>query len=600
MTHGPQVHADGTTTFRLWAPNAERVDVMLTSGAAMMETLPDGWWHARLPAGHADRYTFRLDGEAPLPDPASWHQPDGVHDASALVDPRKLSQTAPPVDIPLSAAVIYELHVGTFTDAGTFDAAITHLPDLVELGVSHVEIMPVNAFNGDRGWGYDGVGWYAVHAPYGGPEGFARFIDAAHHSGLGVILDVVYNHLGPSGNYLPQFGPYLTDLYATPWGDALNLDGPDSDPVRTFVLGNVLHWLAVYGVDGLRLDAVHGLVDTSATHIVTEIAAAAHEWGNARGRAPIVIAESDRADPATILPPDEGGQGCDGQWADDLHHAIHTALTGEDEGYYVDYTGLEDVAEAYRRGFVFDGRYSEYRRRTVGAPLPDHVEGWRLVGCIQNHDQVGNRAAGERLTTLVSAESLRIGTLLLCAAPYTPMLFMGEEYGETNPFCYFTSHPEPELALAVTKGRRDEFAAFTSFAGEVPDPQDPDTFVRSHLDRSRADTPAGREWTAFWSDLLELRRTLPALSSGRRDLVDVLHVEATSFAAVRTGTGSGDVLVAVNIADESHRLPMGTGTWSRRLSTASRRYGGDGHEGTIDPPALELPGRTAELWHRAP
>ena len=602
-THGPLIHADGTSTFRVWAPRARTVSLVRGGERAPMEPLDLGWFQAVGEGRHGDHYAFQLDRGSPRPDPASRWQPDGVHGVSGLLDPTTFdwpdqeAQWQPPR---LADAVIYELHVGTFTPERTLDAAAGRLGRLAELGVTHVELMPVNAFNGVHGWGYDGVAWFAVHQPYGGPAALARFVRAAHAEGLAVVLDVVYNHLGPSGNYLPDFGPYLTDRYRTPWGDGLNLDGPDSDPVRAFVIQNALQWLTDFHVDALRLDAVHGLVDTSAVHLLTELSQAVETRATALGRPLTLIAESDRNDPATITARSLGGQGMDGQWADDLHHGIHTAVTAEHDGYYVDYLGLPDVAAAYARGFVYDGRYSRYRRRRVGAPFGD-LPGARLVTCIQNHDQVGNRALGERLTTLVEPSLVRIAILLLCAAPTTPLLFMGEEYGETAPFQYFASHPEPELADAVRQGRRKEFAAFASFAGtEVPDPQDPATLERSTLDPDRQTTAEAVQRSALWSDLLRLRQTHPAIGNGRLDLVEVLDATAEVMTLTRRDRRAAPVLVTVNLAPAERTLPAPPGSWSLLMWTESARFGGRGgpEPRLLDDGSIRLPARTAALWDR--
>jgi maltooligosyltrehalose trehalohydrolase len=597
--HGPLCHDDGTTTFRVWAPRPDRVDVELRGQRHPLEGRGDGWWQATLPAGHGDDYGVVLDGGAVRPDPATRRQPEGVHGPSRLVDVRRFTwspdhaQWRPP---PLSAAAIYELHIGTFTSAGTFDAAVAQLGALAALGVTHVEVMPVNAFNGEHGWGYDGVDWYAVHEPYGGPEAFARFVDACHRAGLAVVLDVVYNHLGPSGNYLGEFGPYLTDAYSTPWGDALNMDGADSDPVRAFIVGNALQWLRDYRVDALRLDAVHGLVDTSAVHILTELSAAVDALATTTGRDLVLIAESDRADPLTITPRAQNGQGMDAQWADDLHHAIHSAVTGEHDGYYVDYAGLPDVGAAYELGFLFDGRYSVHRRKTVGAPLGGR-SAHHLVGHIQNHDQVGNRATGDRLTTLVEPALVRVAALLLCAAPHVPMLFMGEEYGETNPFQYFTSHPEPELGEAVRSGRREEFAGFTSFTGdEVPDPQDAATRDRSVLDWTRAQSEEGRARRRLWSDLLAARRGYGALGNGRRDLVEVAAADRDVLAVVRRDPLGPPVLLVANVGEDHVSIAVPPGAWQLILSTDDAAYGGARGAVTADDGQATIPGGAAVLW----
>ena len=550
-----------------------------------------GWHELRTEASPGEDYGFRLDGGPLRPDPASRWQPAGVHERSRLLaPPRRLDAFRA---TPISSAVIYELHAGTFTPEGTFDAAAEKLVALADLGITHVEVMPVNAFNGTRGWGYDGVAWYAVHEPYGGPEGFARFVAACHDAGLGVVLDVVYNHLGPSGNYLGEFGPYLTDRYRTPWGEGLNLDGPDSDPVRELIVGNAVFWMQEFGVDALRLDAVHGLVDGSATHVLAQLHDAVEELSVAEGRPLQLIAETDRCDPLTIRPRAVGGLGLDAQWGDDLHHAIHTAVTGERDGYYVDYAGLPDVAEQYQRGFLYDGRYSVHRGRTVGAPLGD-IRGYRLVTCIQNHDQIGNRATGDRLTTLVDPPLIEVAMVLLCASPTTPMLFMGEEYGETRPFQYFTSHPEPELAEAVRNGRREEFASFASFTGaEVPDPQDEATFTGSRLDWSTADTEDGRARRALWQQLLRLRREHAALGNGRRDLVEVLTTDPDHLAVVRRDVDGSAVLVVANLSADDWHLSLPNAQWRLLLDTSR------GHDAPTEPVGeheLVVAGQSASLW----
>ena len=602
--HGPFLHADGTTTFQLWAPSAKTVQLELDRGSRyQMEPAADGWLTVTTEAGHGQGYAYILDEERTRPDPASRWQPKGVHGPSRLFDPARSKWSAAEAQWrtpQLAAGAVYELHVGTFTPQGTFDAAIEHLADLAALGITHVEVMPVNAFNGERGWGYDGVAWYAVHEPYGGPEGFVRFVDACHRCGLAVVLDVVYNHFGPSGNYLPEFGPYLTDRYSTPWGGTVNLDGPDSDPVRAFVIQNALGWFTDFRVDALRLDAVHALIDTSATHVLAELADATSSLAAHLGRPLELIAESDRNDPQTIRPREVGGLSMDAQWADDLHHALHVAVTGERDGHYADSTGLPDVAQAYQRGFVLAGRYAPSRRRTVGAPLPRDVSGHRLVGCIQNHDQIGNRALGDRLTTLADPALVRCAILLLCAAPHVPLLFMGEEYGETRPFQYFTSHPEPDLAAAVSKGRRKEFSAYVSFKGAVPDPQDPTTRDRSVLDRAAAETETGRAWRRLWTDLLHARRTHPALNNGRRGLVEAISATQTTLALVRRDPRAPAVLIVANLASEDAQIAAVPGQWTLLLSTGERRYGGDGSATiTVDHGQMQIPPRYAALL-RAP
>ncbi|MBW3606049.1 MAG: malto-oligosyltrehalose trehalohydrolase [Actinobacteria bacterium] len=588
LRHGPLLHGDGSATFRVWAPHARNIEVVLDGRSVPLTADGDGWHRARLPVTGTGRYAYRLDGGPPRPDPASLHQPDSVHEASALLDRSQIawpSSEARWQAAPLSSAVIYELHVGTFTAPGTFAAAIEHLGALAALGVTHVEVMPVGGFNGPHGWGYDGVCWYAVHEPYGGPAGFAAFVAACHANGLGVILDVVYNHFGPSGSYHAEFGPYLTDRHRTPWGPAINLDGQGADAVRAFIVDNACMWLADFHVDGLRLDAVHALHDTSAPHILAELSATVDHLAERLRRPLALIAESDLQDPLTVQPRTAGGMGMTAQWLDDLHHALHVTVTGEQDGYYRDYTGLPDVAKAWTDGFVYDGRWSVHRQREVGAPLPEQVSGRQLVACIQNHDQIGNRAHGERLSTLVDPPRVRLAIALLCLAPTVPMLFMGEEYGETNPFLFFSSHPEPALAKAVRSGRRDEFAAFAAFdQAQVPDPQDLGTFARSTLDRTPVDTAAGQARHALWTDLLQLRRTEPALATGDRTLTRSLLATQSQMAVLRDDpAGDAPVIVVANAGAEDVTVTLDVDSdWEPRWSSAAPAYGGSGSPATVE------------------
>jgi maltooligosyltrehalose trehalohydrolase len=581
LRHGPRVHDDGTVTFRVWAPRATRVDLVADGRREEMAPTGRGWFARRVPTPSDERYAFSLDGGEARPDPASQRQPDGVHAASAVLDRAFTWSDAEArwQPTPLANAVIYELHVGTFTPAGTFDAAREHLAGLTTVGVTHVEVMPVAAANGPRGWGYDGVSWYAVQEEYGGPAAFAAFVDACHRHGLAVILDVVYNHFGPSGSYQAEFGPYLTDLHTTPWGQAVNLDEAGADAVRTFIVDNACMWLADFHVDGLRLDAVHALHDGSATHILEQLSAAVDRLAEQTGRPLALIAESDLQDPRTVTPRAAGGRGLTGQWLDDLHHALHATVTGERDGYYADYVGLPDVARAWTDGFVNGGRWSAFRQRTVGRPLPADVSGRRFVACIQNHDQIGNRAHGDRLTTLVDADRVRFAIALLCLSPTVPMLFMGEEYGETRPFLYFSSHPEEWLAVAVRTGRREEFAAFSAFSGsEVPDPQAVETFEASVLDHSMAHTPEGGARLRLWADLLRLRRSEPALATGDRSLVRPLQVSQAQLVVARDGPDDAPPVIIVANADArpaTVAIPEHDDVTMRWSSTAAS-YGGPG------------------------
>jgi maltooligosyltrehalose trehalohydrolase len=532
-------------------------------------------------AAAGSRYLYVLADGQVRPDPASRWQPDGVHEPSAVVDPDAFTWTdAGWRGLAMSDLVLYELHVGTYSRARTFDGVVADLPRLRSLGITAIEIMPVAAFPGSRNWGYDGVALYAVHEAYGGPDGLRQLVNAAHNAGLAVILDVVYNHLGPEGNYLDDFAPYFTNVYQTPWGRAVNYDQADSDEVRRFVVDNARMWIEEYHCDGLRLDAVHAIFDLGATHILREIAEAVHAAGEAAGRRTLVIAESDQNDPRIVRPVERGGYGCDGQWSDDFHHAVHAQLTGERGGYYADFGGVEMVATAFRQPFVYAGQRSPYRRRRHGAPS-DAESRERFVVCIQNHDQVGNRAAGDRLDALVSFAQRKLAAALLLLSPYVPLLFMGEEYGERRPFQYFVSHTEPELVQAVREGRRREFAAF-GWQAEVPDPQSEQTFEQSTLDRSVSNTGAHAQLAALYERLLGIRRTEPALVPG----FAAVQVEADADAGwVRVGLtreGARGLVAVFNFGDEARTVPLGNGEWDGLAATDDRAFGGAGSHGRME------------------
>jgi maltooligosyltrehalose trehalohydrolase len=539
-------------------------------GAAAFEgTVPD--------ARGAD-YKYVLFGEGErrqLPDPVSRWQPEGVHGPSRVVDPQAFTWTDGEWrGIPMADYVIYELHVGTFTPEGTFDAVIGDLERLQNLGVTAIEIMPVAEFPGPRNWGYDGVHLYAPHSAYGGPDGLKRLVDAAHAHGLAVVLDVVYNHVGPEGNYLDAFGPYFTETYRTPWGRAVNYDGAGSDEVRRFVIDNALYWVTEYHVDALRLDAVHGIFDFGALHLLQEMAEAVHDQAARLGRTVIVIGESDLNDPKLIRRPEEGGFGLDAQWSDDFHHAVHAAITGERAGYYVDFDGVEMIADALREPFVYAMRYSTSRNRRHGAPSVG-IPRERFVVAIQNHDQVGNRAAGDRLSTLVSPEQLRLAAALLLLSPYVPLLFMGEEYGETNPFQYFVSHGDQKLLEAVSAGRREEFAAF-GWAGDVPDPAAESTFVNSRLDRAKLDDPKHAAMVELYRDLIALRKRSEVLgprSDGRPRESRVMCQD--EVITIERATEDGRRMIAVfNCSDREQQISLPDGSWQLALSTDDAKYGG--------------------------
>lgn len=512
-------------TVRVWAPSATTVEIVLgADGAEARPMAPagGGWWAGSWPDVVAGTdYRFALDGSTPLPDPRSAWQPAGVHGPSRLVDPTAAAWTdAAWRPGPLSDAVIYELHVGTFSPAGTFDGVIERLDHLLGLGITHVELMPVNAFPGRHGWGYDGVALFAPHEPYGGPAGLRRLVDACHARNLAVLLDVVYNHFGPDGNVTGAYGPYQTDRYRTPWGAAVNLDGPGSDEVRRFFVDNALMWLRDYHVDGLRIDAVHALVDTSATHLLEQMAHEVASLSDETGRDLVLVAESDLNDPRLVRPVEIGGYGLDATWSDDLHHAIHVALTGERIGYYEDFVGLPDIARATGEIYVYGGRHSAHRDRIHGRAA-DGLEPGRFVGFSQNHDQVGNRAVGERLEHLAGPDAAMVAAALVLAGPFVPLLFQGEEWAASTPFQYFTDHEDPALGRAVSEGRRREFASFGWAPDDVPDPQDPATLDRSRLDWSEVTHPRHAAMLDWYRRLIALRHELPGLRDGRRPTVRV-------------------------------------------------------------------------------
>lgn len=547
----------GAGSFSVWAPESQRIDVVINGVAQQLQPDPvnEGWWHREPPLEYGDpvEYGFLVDGDGPYPDPRSLRQPSGVHGLSQTFDTGSFTWTDDSwTGRSVAGSIIYELHIGTFTSEGTLDAAIGRLEHLRSIGVDFVELLPVNAFNGVHNWGYDGVLWYAVHEAYGGPEGYQRFVDACHATGVGVIQDVVYNHLGPSGNYLPKFGPYLREGEANTWGSALNLDGPDSDEVRHYIIDSVMLWLHDFHVDGLRLDAVHALVDQRAMSTLEELSTEVERASTSQGRPLTLIAESDRNDPKTIMSREAGGIGIDAQWSDDFHHALHVALTGEVFGYYADFAGLSALAKTLTQGFFHDGTYSTFRRRHHGRPINTLTTPTsRLIVFSQDHDQVGNRAAGDRLASTLTDGQLAIAAALTLMGPYTPMLFMGEEWAASTPWQFFTSHPEPELGKVTAEGRVAEFARMGWDTSRVPDPQDPETFRRSILDWS--ELASGRH-----ARILEVYQTLAQLRFQRPDVTD------PTFSAVRVEVSEEDrwlmliranTTVAVNFSEAPVTVP---------------------------------------------
>ncbi|MFA9431752.1 MULTISPECIES: malto-oligosyltrehalose trehalohydrolase [unclassified Egicoccus] len=615
MTHHEHDHLgataldDGSTRFLVWAPAVERIEVVLDDGnrVAPLEPTGRGYHEAtvdRVAAG--DRYRYRLAGiEEDRNDPASRWQPEGLHGPSAVDDPAFAWTDAGWVCPPLHEQVLYELHVGTFTPEGTFDAIVARLGELRELGVTTIELMPIWQFPGERNWGYDGVLPYAVQHSYGGPAGLRRLVDAAHAAGIAVVLDVVYNHFGPEDNHLPDFGPYLTDRYDTPWGQAVNVDGPHSDGVRRYFVENAVRWIREFHVDGLRLDAVHAILDQSAVHLLEEIAREVHAEARRAGRHAFVIAESDLADPKLVRSPERGGFGLDGQWLDDVHHALHVAFTGEQTGYYEDFTGLADLRRALRDRFVMAGRWSPHRQRTVGRPAND-VPYHRFVACTQNHDQVGNRMLGERQSRLLDHEQLKASAAGLLLLPFTPMLWMGQEYAETALFQYFVSHTDPDLVRAVQEGRKREFAYFAD-QGEAPDPQAEATFARSKLDWSRRTQDPHAVVLALYRELLRLRRELGAVAApDASDASGVLHTPGTL--SWRRSRREDEVLVVVHAGPGPVEVPLPPDVrWQLVLDTADPRWDGPGGvelrdeavaDGGGGATTLRLPGTATALLRR--
>jgi maltooligosyltrehalose trehalohydrolase len=603
---------DSRCRFCVWASKAKKVELLLPATADQPgRTIPlcqaDGEAGERgyfetvaENCPHGTRYFFRLDGGSERPDPASRWQPDGVHKASAVFDWRRFAWSDSGwKGLALENYIIYEIHTGCFTPEGTFDAVIPHLDELKALGITAIELMPVAQFPGARNWGYDGVHPFAAQNTYGGPEGFQRLVDACHARGLAVVLDVVYNHLGPEGNYLGEFAHYFTDRYRTPWGPAVNFDAAHSDEVRRFFIENALWWVREMHVDALRLDAVHAIVDNSAYPFLEELGQAVHAEAARLGRPIYLMPESDKNDPRLVRERARGGYGLDAVWNDDFHHAVHALLTGEHSGYYADFGQLRQLAKSFREGFIYDGQYSRYRGRRHGQPSRD-IPAPRLVVFSQNHDQVGNRAIGDRLTTLLSevaGEPLGFASLKLAAAavllsPFLPLLFMGEEYGETAPFQYFTSHSDPQLIENVRRGRRKEFAAF-GWSGDIPDPQDEETFLRSKLNHALGSQPRHRALRDYYAELIRLRQQLPALRRLSKEETEAICSENENFLLLLRGcpaAGTGEVAALFHFGLQPARItvPLPAGQWRKRLDSTDARWAGSG---SILPDAVNSTGQ---------
>ncbi len=539
-------------TFTVWAPRAKKVDVVFGDKRLPLEKEKDGWWGRSVAeAGPGTDYQLSVDGGKPVPDPRSQWQPAGIDGPSRVVNQAAFQWTDKNWQArPLGSAIIYELHIGTFTPAGTFLSAIEKLDYLVDLGITHVEIMPVNEFSGAWGWGYDGVDLFAPHHAYGTPNDLKALVNACHAKGLAALLDVVYNHFGPIGNYLGEFAPYLTEAYHTPWGPAVNLDHAGSYEARRFFADNAVMWLRDYHFDGLRLDAVHAYHDTSAMHFLEFLACDVENLSSFLGRHLVLIAESDLNDPQVVTPREAGGFGIDAQWSDDFHHALHTVLTGEKSGYYEEFGSIGQLAKALQEVFVFDGCYSPHRDRVHGRPV-ESLSAHHFLGYSQNHDQVGNRANGERLSHLVSPGKQKIAAGLELTAPFVPMLFEGEEFAASTPFQYFTQHEDAELGKKVSEGRRKEFQAFGWKPEDVPDPQDKATFERSKLKWEEVAQEPHASMLRWYKELISLRRSTPALTDGRLWQVDVEFDEEAKWLVMTRGT----VEVLVNFSDHPQAVP---------------------------------------------
>ncbi|HET6482399.1 MAG TPA: malto-oligosyltrehalose trehalohydrolase [Actinoplanes sp.] len=570
------------TLFEVWAPE-QTVQLSLAGEVHAMTRGEDGWWRLDVPAaGPGTDYAYALpEAPRPVPDPRAPWLPQGVHGPSRVYDQAAFPWTDQAwTGRQLPGSVLYEMHVGTFTPEGTFDAAIERLDHLVDLGVDLVELLPVNSFNGEYNWGYDGVAWFAPHEAYGGPDGLKRFVDAAHRRGLGVVLDVVYNHFGPSGAYAPMFAPYLSRAGTNPWGSSVNLDGPGSDEVRRYIIDNVLMWLRDYHADGLRLDAVHALTDHSAINLLEQMAVEVESLSVHLNRPLALIAESDLNDPRLITPREAGGYGLTAQWDDDVHHMLHALLTGERQGYYGDFGSLEGLETVLTGAFFHANTWSSFRGRRHGRPVDRaRTPGYRFVAFLQDHDQIGNRAVGDRISASLSPGLLAVGATIVLTSPFTPMLFMGEEWAASSPWQFFTSHPEPELAEAVRNGRRREFASHGWAEAAVPDPQDPETFQRSKLDWDEIAKPGHAEILDLYKKLIALRRGRPELTDPWLDKVEVWHGDQHLV------TRRGQTAVAVNLAPAPQTVSLRDAPSKVLLATA---------EGVVlQRDRVELPGESA-------
>lgn len=588
---GAHVLGEGQCAFNVWAPYAKSIELLIVSPEERRERLvpSDQGYHSAIIDGvkPGARYFYLLDGETQRPDPASRFQPEGIHGPSEVVDPQFRWTDGKWFGLPLRDYVLYEVHVGTATSQGTFDALIPLIAEWKDLGITAIELMPVAQFPGSRNWGYDGVLPYAVQNSYGEPAGLKRLVSACHEQGLAVVLDVVYNHIGPEGNYLPDFGPYFTKRYSTPWGEALNFDGEHSNEVRRFFLENALQWQRDYHIDALRLDAVHAIRDFSATPFLQELARATRLESERSNRRFFLIAESDMNNAHIIRPEAMGGLGLDAQWSDDFHHVLHVLLTGERGGYYQDFGGTRQLAKCFEEGFVYTGQYSKHRKCNHGAPA-DQTSPWQFVVYSQNHDQIGNRLMGERLTQLVGLEKLKLAAATVILSPFLPLLFMGEEYGETAPFQYIVSHSDLTLLEAVRKGRREEFAAF-QWEQEMPDPAEQRTFEQCRLNSGvcldGGDHAALRE---FYKELIRIRKVVTELVQNK-DAIRAMPLGSGKALAVIYGAEQGSLCLLLNFQDTPAHLTfdLPSGKWRKLLASTAERWYGSGDE---IPEVLEISG----------